>query len=50
VTDPERVDRAARELIRAAGRPEALWWEHLSEHEREGWRHMVRVVLAAYND
>jgi hypothetical protein len=27
-----------------------LWWEHLSEHEREGWRHMVRVVLAAYND
>lgn len=47
---PAALDRAAAELVRAAGRPELLWWEHLTEYEREAWRTIVRRVLAAYWD
>lgn len=44
-----RPDHAAYALFRAAGRPDTLW-ESLTEHEREGWRHMVLVVLRAYQE
>src|SRR5205085_7898714 len=48
VIDPVALDAAAAELIRAAGRPEVLWWEHLSEYEREAWRSMATQVIETY--
>ena len=43
----DALEAAARELLVAAGRPEALAWENLTDYERAAWREAAaRTVLA----
>lgn len=46
--DEWRIEKAAEELVVAAGRPAG--WVISSEYEREAWRHAARRVVRAYND
>ena len=44
----DALEAAARELLVAAGRPEAFAWENLTDYERAAWREAAARTIAAF--